>query len=114
MNKTLLSAASALAILAGSSLALAQTGTTGTAQQPPAATGATGAQTGAQMGAEQWQDREMRATVESIDKDAREVTLRFTVGSDADLDAIEEGDEVQVSFEGDDDGGIRDLRRQDD
>lgn len=100
MNKTFLAAVSAAAILAGSGVALAaQHGAeTGQQIQPQ-----TGAQTGAQTGMEQrWgAGQDIRATVESIDEDTGEVTLRFRAGMDAQLQDLQEGDEVRVSFEED-------------
>ena len=99
MTKTLMSAASAVAILLGSSAVYAQT------------QDQTGAATGQTLGAQQQQDqlgmqqpgmgmdREYRATVESYDEEEREIVLRLRAGEQVDFGEFDEGDEVYVSFE---------------
>ena len=103
MTKTLMSAASAIAILLGSSAVYAQA----TQDQQ---TGADQPELGAQqdqqqLGTEQpgmgMQQQEIRATVESKDEDNREIVLRLATGEQVDFDDFEEGDEVYVSFEDD-------------
>ncbi len=98
MTKTLMSAASAIAILLGSSAVYAQTttDTTGTAGQQQLGTG-TGEQQLGQAGMGMGQ-RELRGTIESKDEDSREIVLRLATGEQVDFDDFEEGDEVYVSF----------------
>jgi hypothetical protein len=97
MTKTLMSAASAIAILLGSSAVYAQA-TTGTAGDA----GATGQQQlGAGTGEQQLgmgMGQELRGTIESKDEDSREIVLRLATGEQVDFDDFEEGDEVYVSF----------------
>jgi len=98
MTKTLMSAASAIAILLGSSAVYAQA-TTGTAGDA----GATGQQQlGAGTGEQQlgmgMGQQELRGTIESKDEDNREIVLRLATGEQVDFDDFEEGDEVYVSF----------------
>jgi hypothetical protein len=100
MTKTLMSAASAIAILLGSSAVYAQA-TTGTAGDA----GATGQQQlGAGTGEQQLgqagmgMGQELRGTIESKDEDNREIVLRLATGEQVDFDDFEEGDEVYVSF----------------
>ncbi len=101
MTKTLMSAASAIAILLGSSAVYAATQDQTAAGQQETL----GAQQDQQLGTEQhgmgMQQQEIRATVESKDEDAREIVLRLATGEQVDFDEFEEGDEVYVSFEDD-------------
>jgi hypothetical protein len=91
MTKTLMSAASAIAILLGSSAVYAQA--TGTAGQQQLGTGEQQlGQAGMGMG------QELRGTIESKDEDSREIVLRLATGEQVDFDDFEEGDEVYVSF----------------
>lgn len=94
MTKTLMSAASAIAILLGSSAVYAQTtGQTGTAGQQQLGTGEQ------QLGAAgMGMGQELRGTIESKDEDSREIVLRLATGEQVDFDDFEEGDEVYVSF----------------
>ena len=105
MNRTLMGAASAMAILLGSSALHAQT----TQQQQPGTAGQPdtqqhqqqpGAQAGGETGMEQ-RHQEVRATIESKDEDNRELVLRLETGDEIDFGDFEEGDEVYVSFDGD-------------
>jgi hypothetical protein len=94
MTKTLMSAASAIAILLGSSAVYAQatTGTAGATGQQQLGAGTGEQQLGMGMG------QELRGTIESKDEDSREIVLRLATGEQVDFDDFEEGDEVYVSF----------------